>query len=665
MYLFRQATQILYKLATSSYETIIDMVANPDVEPGASYATLQKLFVQTKDVYQRRSSFLSIAELRLPDVEATDTVRVANLATFVSSLFGSQEVGFYELNEYFLDIFVEDGSRVLKSHAALFLDLKTQSYISAISKGVRSKEDILDEIFPVDLEARVLARRAAKQLAPSEAEFLQRVQNRRQALVDEPDTPEAISALPDKYHWERFLKDVSSYVDKNFQALVGESVSEAALVGTAVKLTAMQAAQKAARGRPPTVEETEQYRIKQEEDFEKHRQLRYLRQQQAHHQQQIHQPQLEQMLIQPTIEHGSAGPSPVDGDDIIEKAARAARFAMQGILPTNGPPMPPPHTFHPYQPHPPPFQQFHWQHHPPPPPPVPVSAPPPYYHGPPHPPMNGHVMPPGMLPVPHIFTDPNGVPYPAQTAPTQVLYERARQAATTKSSPTSRRAGTPSQRRPWSTEEENALMAGLDRVKGPHWSQILAMFGAGGTVSEVLKDRNQVQLKDKARNLKLFFLKSNTEVPYYLQFVTGELKTRAPAQAARNDPRRHGSQDDGLVAEDRGHVEAVMTLAGGVLPALEGDERTVVRDEGEDGLAAVVPVNGIGIPQLDGACDGLAATAAASSLPLIVRSIEDSGLGVVGALGGAPSVVDTLAEDAAKEAARAIAMMQSGVGAVA
>ena len=152
------------------------------------------------------------------------------------------------------------------------------------------------------------------------------------------------------------------------------------------------------------------------------------------------------------------------------------------------------------------------------------------------------------------------IPYHTQTAPTQVLYERARQAATAKASPSNRRAGLPSQRRPWTTEEENALMAGLDRVKGPHWSQILAMFGPGGTINESLKDRNQVQLKDKARNLKLFFLKSGIEVPYYLQFVTGELKTRAPAQAAKNEARERAKQRGD---EDRAHVEGILALAGG------------------------------------------------------------------------------------------------------
>ena len=90
-------------------------------------------------------------------------------------------------------------------------------------------------------------------------------------------------------------------------------------------------------------------------------------------------------------------------------------------------------------------------------------------------------------------------------------------------------------------------MAGLDAVKGPHWSQILALYGNKGTVNEILKDRNQVQLKDKARNLKLFFLKSGIEVPYYLQSVTGELKTRAPTQAFRREQEernRLGSDDE-------------------------------------------------------------------------------------------------------------------------
>lgn len=81
-------------------------------------------------------------------------------------------------------------------------------------------------------------------------------------------------------------------------------------------------------------------------------------------------------------------------------------------------------------------------------------------------------------------------------------------------------------RRLWTDLEENALLAGIASVDGPYWSRILALHGRGGSVSEALKDRNQVQLKDKARNMKLQYLKAGKEVPSCLQAVTGDLKTR-------------------------------------------------------------------------------------------------------------------------------------------
>lgn len=116
-----------------------------------------------------------------------------------------------------------------------------------------------------------------------------------------------------------------------------------------------------------------------------------------------------------------------------------------------------------------------------------------------------------------------------------------------------------SSRRPWSDEEEQALMEGLDKVQGPYWSQILTIFGAGGTVSEVLKDRSQIQLKDKARNLKLYFLKNGRPVPEYLQTVTGDLRSRAPARAAKNATKER-LQASGL--EDKATHDAISALTG-------------------------------------------------------------------------------------------------------
>lgn len=140
-------------------------------------------------------------------------------------------------------------------------------------------------------------------------------------------------------------------------------------------------------------------------------------------------------------------------------------------------------------------------------------------------------------------------------------YERAREEHEREKANERRRATLQqSQRRPWNSAEENALMAGLDKVKGPHWKEILAMFGRGGTVSEVLRDRTQVQLKDKARNIKLFFLKSGYDVPSYLKGVTGDLMTRAPAKARKNEAKQRLVESQ---TEDRATADALNFLSGG------------------------------------------------------------------------------------------------------
>lgn len=112
-------------------------------------------------------------------------------------------------------------------------------------------------------------------------------------------------------------------------------------------------------------------------------------------------------------------------------------------------------------------------------------------------------------------------------------------------------------RRPWTKDEgiplfsqsvrltliEAALFAGLEAVQGPNWAAILQLYGPGGSISEALKDRSQVQLKDKARNLKLFFLKGGHEVPRVLEKVTGRLKgenTPDDTPTRRNKKRRVG-----------------------------------------------------------------------------------------------------------------------------
>ena len=76
--------------------------------------------------------------LGFKELQERKVIRKANLATFISSVFGSVDVGFFHLNEGFLGTFAPDGSRLLKDIAKLLLDLKTQVYSLAVSPRLTS-----------------------------------------------------------------------------------------------------------------------------------------------------------------------------------------------------------------------------------------------------------------------------------------------------------------------------------------------------------------------------------------------------------------------------------------------------------------------------------------------------------------------------------------------
>lgn len=148
-------------------------------------------------------------------------------------------------------------------------------------------------------------------------------------------------------------------------------------------------------------------------------------------------------------------------------------------------------------------------------------------------------------------------PPPTQTASTRLTtaggrngsfieeYERVRAFAAQRDQSKRHNVASSSSRRVWTTAEEDALMQGLDDLQGPHWTQILARYGENGTMSSVLAGRTQVQLKDKARNLKLYFLKNNQPLPKSLTHVTGDLKTRAPMHLLRDEAeQQHRSSEE-------------------------------------------------------------------------------------------------------------------------
>lgn len=212
-------------------------MSEPDSENGQAYATMRSLFDHTKRVYSTKTAFLSATELDLTEPSQVDIIRKANLASFVSSIFGTQDISFAELNDHFLDVFVSEGSRLLKVQGALFLELKTQAFIASMNSRERTRTELLYDLFPEDLEQRLLAKRpGTRQLAPSEADFVKRARSRRDILLGEINNEEAVKALPEKYHWEDFLRDLSSYISKNFDAINNQQVCHSNLSCTPFRM---------------------------------------------------------------------------------------------------------------------------------------------------------------------------------------------------------------------------------------------------------------------------------------------------------------------------------------------------------------------------------------------------------------------------------------------
>ena len=497
----RLSLQILALLAKLTPAEAMGLSNTPDSPRTREYTSLRSQFEYTRRLYNTGAHFLSPRDLGLQESSHVDVLRRANQAIFVSSVFTGQ-IGLRDMDRSFLAVFVPEGGKLLKAQASIYLELKTQGFITAWRTRAAPPSVVMVDLFGTDIDKSILSRRpGTSTLASSEVDFLNRLASRRDILQNHVKT-NTLEQLPLKYKWEDFSREVSSYLAKNIEG------HAAALNGIADP-TGSNASQAMPQG-------------SMEGQFS------------------MHVPPL------PTLSHDPFLSVPQDGlptftapeDDFVAQAARAAEIAMQDALGfAFSEPVPPATSAQSHTSNVAlvlPKQTSESQHH------------------------ESSSETAAVKSSAEDATTPSDIPHVSQTAPTSVLYERARLVATTKAQALPARKGVvPSQRRPWTTEEENALMTGLDRVKGPHWSQILAMYGPGGTISEALKDRNQVQLKDKARNLKLFFLKSGIEVPYYLKYVTGDLRTRAPGHPLQTD----GNERENGPTLDEAEEQELLALA--------------------------------------------------------------------------------------------------------
>ena len=107
---------------------------------------------------------------------------------------------------------------------------------------------------------------------------------------------------------------------------------------------------------------------------------------------------------------------------------------------------------------------------------------------------------------------------------------------------------------PWTEQEMSALKQGLKRFSGPFWDDILGLTGPTGSVSDVLKNRDEAQIEEKVCRMKISYLKSGVNFPYYLRMVTGGGKKAAPTVVVDEGERRT------VTREDEGHVQDTVAI---------------------------------------------------------------------------------------------------------
>ncbi|KAM4060125.1 telomere repeat binding factor (TRF) domain-containing protein [Hirsutella rhossiliensis] len=547
------ALSLLHILVQQPLDDTMGFIKDAESDHGRSYRQLRHSFEQLRLLYTPKPA-LSAKELGMDQDELRTWIELANLAQLGSWLADGSPGSLSEADEHFLAMFSCQVSDLPPGMTELYLGIMTQRAVeSLVVKGPeKPSEEVLGEVLLSGLEDRLRGQHGGDELTSADQTFVSTVQSRKETLQGEAEEQMEPTTLREKHPTEHLLRTFVSCVRSRLR-----SESElCSRFGISIEL---------GDDEPTIVQEATDPVDDVEIDFDE---LSSFFEKTASGLVQNALAGLTEdagSASTPMEESGEPSTETIDGEPkadtapaltngkidlmtdykelealVAESTSNYVKTTLHGLSPIPYQPTVPQTTTESMAAQTPYLQQL--QQH---------QAQHPYYA------TCSQPVPEPQMPSP----SPGEHLPPNQTFPSAILYDKARQAALCKSSAHTRREGVHSTRRPWTQEEEKALMAGLDMVKGPHWSQILTLFGHNGTISDILKDRTQVQLKDKARNLKLFFLKTNSEMPYYLQAVTGELKTRAPTQAARKEAEERAKLTSD---EEQAKLQGIMALAGGL-----------------------------------------------------------------------------------------------------
>lgn len=490
------ATQMLrLLLLNSNSPQVVEVISDPTAYLSSGetemFQTLLKLFTHIRMIYDSKTPLLMVHDvfpglwfpncpapliLRGHEAYIVTAIRKSNLLTFLLTILNCFNYGFELLQESFLDVFcpntiftgnstsTDQNGKFLKSQAILYLELKTQAFISALRNfddgsdqiPTVKQQEFLDIIFSNNLQDQLVSKQRGNRnnvtdelMTPSQREFVERCERRRENLLNYT----SFKTLIQDYEWNHFVRELLDYCNKNLGLIIWGHKG---------------------RGKSPL------YCF---DSMEFDTQVLYASGAAASD---------ENMALI----HANTGASGGNHQHLLTGDPESGSFDSPDLASTV-------------------TQQ------------VMLSA------------SNGDNGNNGN----HdrtIIKDVHGNRLTKSLADAAVAVTSNSGSGATAGSGTGKSGMLKklNPKRTWSKEEQDALAQGLRDV-GPSWAKILDLYGPGGKISESLKNRSQVQLKDKARNWKLQYLKTGRPLPEYLFKVTGTLERTIRSKKKLESVREH------------------------------------------------------------------------------------------------------------------------------
>lgn len=164
---------------------ILGVGSDPDSEVVKEYAVLKSTFDAQRRLLSEDGPLLDAQKLYLGK-QGKEVIRVINLATLCASVFSTNEIGWEELNEQFLRVFVAEHQPLPQDAAELFLSLKTQIYLATLeSEQLKSKDEVLDGLFTTNLRELLQAYHPITPLSEAEVQFVAGAAARKAMLLHE------------------------------------------------------------------------------------------------------------------------------------------------------------------------------------------------------------------------------------------------------------------------------------------------------------------------------------------------------------------------------------------------------------------------------------------------------------------------------------------------